>query len=227
VIQREKVFFYDRIADSFDAIMNRYDLGRRLELVFDRFLPVDELTGRSLLDVGAGTGWFSQRAVAAGARVVALDVGLRLLTKVREKCNARLVAADACRLPFADRSFEIVLSSECIEHTPDPLGAVREMIRVLRPGGVLVVTVPNRLWRLSAVAAAVLKLRPYEGLENWVSWPALRRTLRAGGLTITTMVGFHLFPPVVRVTWPLLRAADGLGGVAGPLMLNIGVKARK
>lgn len=223
----EKVLFYDGIADTFDEIMNRYDVTRRLEIVFDQFLIHHELAGRRLLDVGAGTGWFSQRAAARGARVVALDVGLHLLQKVREKCRAALVASDACRLPFPDGTFDAVLSSECIEHTTDPLGAVREMARVLRPGGVLVVTVPNRRWRFSATVAALFNLRPYEGLENWVGRGELRRALAGSGVTVVSMIGFHLFPPVLRQTWGLLRLLDRLGGVAGPVMLNIGVEARK
>jgi 2-polyprenyl-6-hydroxyphenyl methylase/3-demethylubiquinone-9 3-methyltransferase len=137
------------------------------------------------------------------------------------------VAADACVLPFPPSTFDVVISSECIEHTVDPIRALREMGRVLKPGGALIVTVPNRLWRISATVAAILKIRPYEGLENWVGWRQLKRELSAMRLTITSMAGFHLFPPVVRRTWPFLRVMDRFGGAIGPLMLNIAVKARK
>lgn len=204
-----KEFFYDTIADRFDVVMNRYDLGRRVEIIFDDLLS-ESVTGRTLLDVGCGTGWFSQRAVARGAHVVALDIGLRLLEKTREKCNVTLIGGDACRLPFVDASVDVVLSSECVEHTRDPLAAVDEMCRVLKPGGILVLTVPNRLWRLSATVAATFKLRPYEGLENWLWWGQLRRALEGQGLQIATMTGFHLFPPVC--TRVLARSA-----VCGPL----------
>jgi hypothetical protein len=105
--------------------------------------------------------------------------------------------------------------------------ALGEMARVVKPGGTLVVTVPNRLWRFSATVANALGLRPYDGLENWVSWGELKRALRAGGMEIPSMIGFHLFPPVISAMWPLLRVTDRLGGVVGPLMLNIAVKAEK
>lgn len=223
----QKVLFYDTIADSFDTIVNRYDLQRRLDIVFDGLLSGVELSGRSVLDVGCGTGWFSQRASARGAQVVSLDVGERLLFKVREKCPSELVAGDACALPFASSTFDVVISSECIQHTLDPLRAVREMGRVLNPEGTLIVTVPNRLWRISATVAAVLKIRPYEGLENWVGWRQLKRELSAMQMEITSMAGFHLFPPVLRGTWPFLRFMDRFGGGLGPVMLNIAVKARK
>ena len=219
--------FYDTIADRFDAVMNPYDLGRRVEIVFDELLAEETLANRRLLDVGCGTGWFSQRAAACGAKVTALDIGIRLLNKTREKCEASLVAADACRLPFLDRTLDIVVSSECIEHTREPLRAVAEMCRVLRPGGILVITVPNKFWRLSATFAAVFKLRPYEGLENWLWWWQLRRALRKGNTRIVSMFGFHLFPPLLRVSWPLLRYIDRFGQAIGPVMLNLAAKAVK
>jgi len=224
---RRKLLFYDGIADTFDSVMNRYDLARRLEIVFDELLAGHDLAGRRVLDVGSGTGWFSRVAVERGARVVALDIGVRLLAKVREKCPALLAAADACALPFRDDTFDVVMSSECIEHTLDPKGALREMGRVLRPAGTLVVTVPNQAWHWSATLAAVFKLRPYEGLENWVSWRELQRELREMRLQIDTIAGFHLFPPLLRPTWPLLRFADRFGAVLGPVMLNLAAKATK
>jgi ubiquinone/menaquinone biosynthesis C-methylase UbiE len=223
----KRLHFYDTIADSFDTIVNRYDLDRRLSIVFDELLPRDELAGRALLDVGCGTGWFSRRAVDAGAQVVSLDIGPQLLKRVREKCATRLVAADACALSFEDGVFDIVLASESIEHTLDPKVALRELHRVLRPGGLLIVTVPNKVWHFSAVIADRFKLRPYEGLENWIGWFELKSELRQLGAHIETMFGFHAFPPVLRVTWPLVRRLDPIGRVAGPVMLNIAVKARK
>jgi SAM-dependent methyltransferase len=225
--ERDKLLFYDGIADSFDAIINRYDLDRRLQIVFQRFLSPTELVGRSVLDVGSGTGWFSQRAAAQGAQVVALDIGLRLLAKVREKCAARVVGGDACCLPFPDSTFDVVISSECIEHTLDPRQALREMHRVLRPEGTLVLTVPNRLWHFSATVAATFKLRPYEGFEHWVGWRQLETEIARLNMRNVSMLGFHLFPPVVRATWPLLRRLDPVGERVGPIMLNIAVKARK
>jgi ubiquinone/menaquinone biosynthesis C-methylase UbiE len=219
--------FYDTIADRFDEVMNRYDLGRRIEIVFDELLADRSIAGKAFLDAGCGTGWFSQRAAGLGANVIALDIGVKLLEKTRQKCDAALVAGDACRLPFRDAAFDVVMSSECIEHTQDPLGAVSEMCRVLKPGGTLVITVPNKVWHWSATFAAVFTLRPYEGLENWLGWWQLRRWLRERDMRIVAMSGFHLFPPLFRVSWPFLRFTDRLGRTIGPFMLNLAVKAVK
>ena len=219
--------FYDGIADSFDAIMNPYDLQQRLRIVCHELLDAGELRGRRVLDVGCGTGWFSREIERAGGRVVALDIGVKLLEKVGDKCGAARVAGDACGLAFTDNSFDIVVSSECIEHTVDPRQALAEMCRVLKPGGVLVVTVPNELWRWAEVVARMFKLRPYEGLENWL-WPSqLVDALLRSDMTVEQTRGIHLFPPVLRWTWPLLRRMDLAGRRLGPVMVNLAARARK
>ena len=227
LIEKQRAYFYDTIADSYDSIMNRYDLTRRLEIVFGRLLSNEGLKGSKVLDVGSGTGWFSSKAVEMGADVVAVDIGVNMLKKVREKCLAQVLAGDACSLPFRDNVFDVVISSECVEHTIDPVRAIRELCRALRPGGILIVTVPNRIWRFSLLIANVLKVRPYGGYENWLGWAQLRSELKRMNLSIISMFGFHMFPPIIRGTWGLLRLIDHLGGVLGPMMLNMAVKAQK
>jgi 2-polyprenyl-6-hydroxyphenyl methylase/3-demethylubiquinone-9 3-methyltransferase len=223
----EKGRFYDTIADEFDALINQYDTRRRLEIVFDEMLATTDLAGCSVLDVGCGTGWFSQWAASRGAMVTSLDIGLRLLDKTRQKCPTRPVAGDACHLPLASNTFDVVISSECIEHTVNPKLALREIHRVARPGGLLVVTVPNQRWHFAVTIARAFKLRPFEGYENWLHWRELRDELRNAGSRIEQLRGFHLVPPIIPATMPVLRRVDSLGGVLGPLMLNLAVRARK
>jgi len=227
VSDKQKLHFYDTIADRFDAVVNMYDLGRRIEIVFGELLLDEELRGRRMLDAGCGTGWFSRRAVDLGADVFSLDIGQELLRKVREKCATRLIAADACALPFPDSVFYIVVASESIEHTLDPKKALLELHRVLRPGGALVVTVPNQLWHFSATFAAIFHLRPYEGFEHWLGWFELRRELEKMSAPVDQMFGFHIVPPLIRWTRPIIRFMDRFGRHLGPLMLNIAVRARK
>jgi SAM-dependent methyltransferase len=227
VTDRKKRYFYDTIASDFDRIINRYDLERRLDIVFNELLDADELKDKRVLEVGAGTGWFSQRAVLSGARVTSTDIGVNMLRQTRERSRTSLFASDACELGLAPATFDIVISSECIEHTSDPLRALEEMCRVLRRPGVLVVTTPNRVWHFSAVIAERFKLRPYEGLENWVGWRDLRRVVESAGLEVTTMRGFHLVPPLFKPLWSPLRAIDRYGRLLGPLMLNVAFRAEK
>ena len=223
----ERAYFYDTIADEFASVTNPYDASRRLEIMFDELLAGVELSGTSMLDVGCGIGWFSERAAARGARMTSLDIGVRLLAHTRRRVSTRPVAADACKLPFADASFDMVISSECIEHTIDPRLALSEIIRVTRPGGLMVVTTPNQLWHFAVTIGSALKIRPYEGYEHWLRWGEMRRAFTDAGARVEQMRGFHLLPPIVPALQPLLRRMDDYGDRLGRLMVNIAVLARK
>jgi 2-polyprenyl-3-methyl-5-hydroxy-6-metoxy-1,4-benzoquinol methylase len=223
----DRTRFYDGIASDFDRIMNVYDVARRLEVVFDELLGGLDLRGRRVLDAGCGTGIFAARAQERGARVVALDLGMNLLKVARQKVGPRVVASDVTDLGLATASFDLVLSSECIEHTRSPRAAVREMIRVLRPGGSLVITCPNRFWLWSCVLANALGMRPYHGLENWPRWSELRGWVEENGVEIERHVGLHLFPFVLSASHPALRLLDRAGDLLGPIYVNqclLGVK---
>lgn len=100
----------------------------------------EQVRGR-VLDVACGTGYGTAMLGAVG-----VDVSLDALRYARRH-PARYVAADAARLPFRCGDFDAVVSFETIEHVVDPVRFVAECVRVLKPGGRLLVSTPNReLW---------------------------------------------------------------------------------
>lgn len=224
----KKGLFYDRFASEFDSKMNMYDTNKRLEVVFKRLFKGNELKGKRLLDAGSGTGWFSRRAVELGARVTSLDVGEKILNEVKKKCDTIRVVGDVTNLKFPDRSFDCIVSTEVIEHTPDPAKAIKEMSRVIKKGGVLALTVPNRAWHFAVVIGNVLKLRPYEGFENWVGYGWLKKELEKNGFRVVEQFGFHALPFVSPKLYGAIDYLDKYGGgLLGHFMVNIAVRAEK
>ncbi|MEN6549049.1 MAG: class I SAM-dependent methyltransferase [Armatimonadia bacterium] len=97
-----------------------------------------------ILDLGCGDGSFASLLFGPGKDITGMDVETPLLPHARATGVYREVLdADATRLPFADGTFASILSNCVLEHIPDDAAAVREMGRVLRPGGTAVVTVPS------------------------------------------------------------------------------------
>jgi len=123
--------------------------------------------GELVLDLGCGAGRHVFQSLRNGARVVAFDYDLDELRQVADLCGAMAVAGEidraedgaACRgdavhLPFPDATFDRIIAAEVLEHIPDDVGAMAELVRVLKPGGTIAVTVPAWLaeqvcWALS------------------------------------------------------------------------------
>lgn len=103
------------------------------------------LRGR-ILNVGCGTGGFNVVAEEAGAWPVGVDAdaeAIAICALKREKGAGRFVRAAAEQLPFPDRAFDIVYCFSAIEHVESVEGTVAEMVRVVRPGGLIYVHTPN------------------------------------------------------------------------------------
>lgn len=101
--------------------------------------------GTRLLDVGCGTGNVLLQAAARGAVVTGVDPSAGLLAQARERVadagvEARLVEGGAQALPFSDAMFDVVVSVFGAIFAPDPPAAVLEMVRVVRPGGAVIMT---------------------------------------------------------------------------------------
>jgi demethylmenaquinone methyltransferase/2-methoxy-6-polyprenyl-1,4-benzoquinol methylase len=137
----------DEVAAMFDDVAARYDLTNDvLSLGQDRLWrravvqAVAARPGERVLDLAAGTGTSSEPFVRAGADVVPTDFSLGMLRvgKARRP-DLALTAGDATRLPFADNSFDVVTISFGLRNVVDTQAALREMLRVTRPGGRLLV----------------------------------------------------------------------------------------
>lgn len=220
------MYFYESYTDSFDSKMNMYDTNKRLKVVFDELLTED-IRNKKLLDAGCGTGWFSKLSSERGAIVTSMDLGENLLARVASKCNSERIVGSILDIPFQDNVFDIVISSEVIEHVPDPFKAMEELFRVLKPGGTLILTTPNKIWYFAIWIANTFKLRPYEGLENWIGWYEMKRKLNRIGFIDVQMYGIHLFPFVIKLLNPVLDFFHKFNKILGPIMLNIAVKASK
>jgi SAM-dependent methyltransferase len=124
--------------------------------------------GDRVIDMGCGAGRHAFEMYRRGADVVAFDQdadelagvlelfgAMKEAGEVPEGASADIKEGDALALPFADAEFDRVVASEVLEHIHDDVTAIKELIRVLRPGGTMAITVPRWLpevinWRLSA-----------------------------------------------------------------------------
>lgn len=100
-----------------------------------------------ILDVGCGRAWVAQELCPKNYEVVSMDISLENTTGALKKYpydNHTAIVADAFSLPFIENVFDYIIASEIIEHVADPAAFVQNLVRVLKPGGTLIVTTPYK-----------------------------------------------------------------------------------
>jgi SAM-dependent methyltransferase len=165
-----------------------------------RFNQLGVKPGDKFLDAGAGFGRHAFEAARNGATVFALDYAADEVTMTRATFGAMIEAkeipasgfggvlqGDATRLPFADNTFDRVVTSEVLEHIQNDVSAISELHRVLKPGGTLGVTVPTWWpekinWMLSDEYHAPKSIG---GHVRIYSATELKAKLRSAGLDVT------------------------------------------
>lgn len=116
----------------------------------DGILKATVPAGARILEIGAGTGWQARELANRGYQVSAIDIPTSNHGKAR---IWPIMDFDGRHIPFPDASFDIVYSSNVLEHVEDIVTLNREMARVLRPGGHAVHYVPTSAWRAWSLAA--------------------------------------------------------------------------
>jgi ubiquinone/menaquinone biosynthesis C-methylase UbiE len=196
----------------------------RLDRKFARICALvrEHLPCEAFLDAGCGDGrYLAALADRLPARRAGCDLSERILETARLRVDADFRRGNLEALPFGDAEFDLVLCSQVIEHVLDADRAVRELARVLQPGGTLVISTDNarnyvtktiNAPRTAAVRA--LRLRGARGRIESPATPYTQRTFRdlleRGGLSVASLetFRFHLMWPLdVR---PLTRALNAV-----------------
>jgi phosphatidylethanolamine/phosphatidyl-N-methylethanolamine N-methyltransferase len=171
----------DFVARVYEKLANVYDLIFGPTLHPGRLVAIDRMAikpGDRVLEVGVGTG-INTSLYPTTCHVTGIDLSTSMLEKARERVareglkNVRLLEMDAANLTFADSSFDIVYAPYLISVVPDPVQVVREMRRVCRPGGRIIVLNHFRSANplLSYVERAISPLTVHVGFKSDLDLP--------------------------------------------------------
>ena len=169
--------------------------GRRAIFIslLDRFLGREQLAGRRLMDVGCGVGGMLTQLGEYGV-TVGTDVVFKGLECCAERGYPRLVASHAPASPFLDESFDCITAFDALEHIEDDVGTLREIHRMLKPGGILIASGPSYGWLYSQQDQNAHHLRRYTRGE-------LTSKAKQVGFTIekSSYINFLLFPAILPI----------------------------
>lgn len=225
--------------------MQRFWHGGKLTMI-DQLIRPHLKAGSHLLEVGCGAGNLLLRASVRGSYPVALDLAMQSLTFVRSRLQEARSGPEApsgfaCTqaigelLPLADASFDCVLLSEVIEHLEAPQVSIREAVRVLRPGGRLLVTTPNyrSFWPIMERAVDLLNRAPKMAGGQHITrfHPAsVRQLLTESGLHIDyfgTIYGLSPFLSLVAPKWASRQLARELDRRSSLRMILVAVAVKQ
>jgi ubiquinone/menaquinone biosynthesis C-methylase UbiE len=234
--QQRVADFYDDEANAYDARFDsaagRYIHERQVSIIRDL---LGDVTGKTVLEIAAGTGRFTEVLRADGAEVVVVDIAREMLERNRKRTpSATFIHGTASELPLQRDSVDACVTVNALNHIPGHWDVVADVHRVLKSGGPLVANYPNVLSNRFPIAAYVnYRNRNIGGgvYTEWFNVFRVKKRLRKLGYDVDACVGDRLVPvkAASRVTVPVARAMERFveSGPLSNLCVSPFVKASK
>lgn len=166
---------------------------RRHEVVYARLL--DRCTGKIVLEAGSGEGYGANMIADVAAHVIGLDYDASAVAHVRARYpRVEMIQGNLAALPLDDTSVDVVVNFQVIEHLWDQAQFLRECLRVLRPGGELLISTPNRI---TFSPGRDTPLNPFHTRE--LDAAELTELLAEAGFRVETMTGVQHGPALTAL----------------------------
>jgi len=170
------------------------------ERIYLNLIKVTEIKGKKILEIGAGSGRDSLQLAHENAMVYVLDYSpqaLQIIKKLkgRNDNQVHLFQADAFQIPMPDEPLDIVFHQGLMEHFKNPLPLLNEHFRVLKPGGLLLVDVPQRYHIYTLIKHFLIFFNKwFAGWETEFSIKQLKKLVIQSGFTIRHEYGSWMRP---------------------------------
>jgi ubiquinone/menaquinone biosynthesis C-methylase UbiE len=197
---------------------DHYRINKRLKFIFSCVSEKDNL---HILDIGTGNGVYRSALLPHAARYIGIDVnesGLR--QALLNDGTAELVLSSAEQLCFKDNLFDVALLIEVLEHIPDDTKALLEAYRVLKPGGIAIITAPNKLFPFETHS---VKIRSKEIDTSGLGFPLVPYLPTAVREHVATARGYtpEKFKKILTATGFLLSDVVFIGPTLEHLRINL------
>ena len=197
---------------------NHYRTAEEFERTSKQFMRalVPDQPSLRILDVGCGTGLNTSFLTRAGHSVTGIDLSHIAIEKYREKGFEGIVCdVERARTPFADSSFDLVYASEVIEHCADTTAFLRELHRVSKPGGKVLLSTPNSAfwaYRVLGLFGQTASEYQHPGHVRFFSKRSLSAAIIEAGFEIKILAARHMYVVLGRsVGEPLASLLQKLG----------------
>ena len=206
-----------------------FDVSQRLALIRRLLADTQSPNPKNLvLEVGCGYGAISRELTACQfGHLLLVDIAPTLVTRVCETLELNGVVGDALTLPIQNEAIDLIVSSEVIEHCANPRLALCEFARILKPGGYLCLTTPNRRWRWLLRFGQIFSIRKFQDKEIFLFPWELISILENCGLVIEKVDGCHLLPWQIPFGKSITDKTSRFGKFLYRIQINFGVLFRK
>ena len=195
---KDKKNFYNNIANQFSDLKNEFDTIRRKKILIDEFLFSLDYKNKKIIECGCADGYFIQQILNFNKNnnidICGCDISEKLLKIANDKnkdINFFLHDINNSKL---QNKYDIIISSEVIEHCKNPKKALEHLCNSLNKEGYLILSTPNKKWEGLVKFASKIKIRPFQGYENFLTYNDIKEILIKNNFKILRFKGIHLYP---------------------------------